>query len=91
MARRPDVRQDDVLTREELKQFQQRLSHLRVASVEEFYRSAHHRCSFQPRRPKSAHHARVGTGLEAFAQVARVIERKEVLKARIPFLFLVTA
>jgi hypothetical protein len=50
MARRPDVRQDDVLTREELKQLQQRLSHLRVASVEEFYRSAHHRCSFQARR-----------------------------------------
>jgi hypothetical protein len=53
MARRPDIRQDDVLTREELKELQRRLSNLSVASVEEFYRRAHHRCSLQPRRLSS--------------------------------------
>ncbi len=42
-----------VLTREELNELQQRLSHLSIVSVEDFYRSAHHRCSFQPRRVPS--------------------------------------
>ena len=49
MARRPHVRQDDVLTREELKQLQQRLSLLSVASVG-VLSQRYHWCSFQPTR-----------------------------------------
>jgi hypothetical protein len=48
MARRPEGRKDDVLTREELKELQQRLSNLSVIAVEDFYRSALHRWSLQP-------------------------------------------
>jgi len=43
MARRPERRKDDVLTRDELTELQQRLSHLSEPAVEDFYRSAHHR------------------------------------------------
>src|SRR5215469_15220790 len=49
MARRPEGRKDDVLTRDELEELQQRLSRLSIVAVEDFYRSAHHRCSLQPR------------------------------------------
>ncbi len=49
MSRRPEGKKEDVLTREELKELQQRLSHLSTPAVEEFYRSVHHRCSLQPR------------------------------------------
>jgi hypothetical protein len=48
MARRPEARKDDVLTREELGELQNRLSHLSVPAVEEFYRGVHQRCSLQP-------------------------------------------
>ena len=33
---------------EDLKDLQHRLSYLSVPAVEEFYRSAHHRCSLRP-------------------------------------------
>ena len=49
MARRPEDRKDDVLARDELQELQQRLSRLSIVAVEDFYRSAHHRCSLQPR------------------------------------------
>lgn len=49
MARRPEGRKDDVLTRDELQELYQRLSHLSIVAIEDFYRSAHHRCSLQPR------------------------------------------
>jgi hypothetical protein len=48
MARRPE-REDDVLSRADLKDLQQRLAHLSEPTVEDFYRSAHHKCSLQPR------------------------------------------
>jgi hypothetical protein len=47
MSRRPEPRKDDVLTREELGELQNRLAHLSVPAVEEFYRSAHARSSLQ--------------------------------------------
>jgi hypothetical protein len=40
MARRPERRKDDVLTRDELQELQQRLSHFSIIAVEDFYRSA---------------------------------------------------
>lgn len=49
MARRPEGKKEDVLTREELNALVHRLAHLSIPAVEEFYRSAHHRCSLQPR------------------------------------------
>lgn len=48
MARRPQSQKEDVLSRAELYELQQRLAHLSVPAVEEFYRSAHGRCSLQP-------------------------------------------
>jgi hypothetical protein len=54
MARRPEGRKDDVLTRAELLELQQRLARLSIVAVEDFYRSAHHRCSLQPRWLPSA-------------------------------------
>lgn len=49
MARRPEGKKDDVLTREDLKELEHRLAGWSVPDVEGFYRSAHHRCSLQPR------------------------------------------
>jgi len=49
MARRPEGRKDDVLTRDQLQELQLRLSRLSIVAIEDFYRSAHHRCSLQPR------------------------------------------
>jgi hypothetical protein len=48
MARRPLSQNEEVLSRTELYELQQRLAHLSVPAVEEFYRGAHARCSLQP-------------------------------------------
>jgi hypothetical protein len=48
MARRPQSKNEDMLSRAELHELQHRLSHLSAPAVEEFYRSAHARCSLQP-------------------------------------------
>jgi hypothetical protein len=55
MALRPQAKQEDVLTRDELRELQQRLAHLSVPAVEEFYRRAHARCSLQPYSLPSPH------------------------------------
>jgi hypothetical protein len=49
MARRPERNEEVVLTREELKELQNRLAGYQRAAVESFYRAAHYRCSLQPR------------------------------------------
>jgi hypothetical protein len=49
MARRPERNEEAVLTRVELKQLQKRLESYDWAAREAYYRSAHNRCSLQPR------------------------------------------
>jgi hypothetical protein len=49
MARRPERNEEVVLTSAELKELQQRLASYPRATLESFYRSAHNRCSLQPR------------------------------------------
>jgi hypothetical protein len=46
--RRSEAKQDDVLTREQLKELHDRVSSGGVAAAEALYRSAYHRCSLQP-------------------------------------------
>lgn len=49
MARRPEINKEDVLTRQELNALAQRLTESNLSGIESFYRSAHHKCSLQPR------------------------------------------
>ena len=49
MARRPERNEEVVLTRAELKELQKRLASYQRPALESFYRSAHYRCSLQPR------------------------------------------
>jgi hypothetical protein len=46
--RRTEVRQDDVLTREEVKALNDRLSKMSAPGLEAFYRNAYSRCALQP-------------------------------------------
>jgi hypothetical protein len=49
MARRPERNEEMVLTRAEVDQLQKRLESYESAAKEAYYRSAHNRCSLQPR------------------------------------------
>jgi hypothetical protein len=54
MARRPDLRRDDVLSERDLKELQRRLALLSPQHVEDFYREAHRSCCLQEGRFPSA-------------------------------------
>jgi hypothetical protein len=43
-------REEDVLSSDELTELQRQLAHLTQPAVEDLYRHAHHKCSFQPYR-----------------------------------------
>jgi hypothetical protein len=50
MGRRPEFAKDVVLSEEELKELQRRLSLLSASHVEDFYREAHRECCLQENR-----------------------------------------
>jgi hypothetical protein len=73
MARRPEGKKEDLLTREELKELQNRLSHLSTPAVEDFL-SQRPPLVFTAAEmaTQSALYAGTRAGMEAAAEVARL-------------------
>jgi hypothetical protein len=84
MARRPERNEKKaVLTAGELEELQKRLAGYQRATLEAFYRSAHNRCSLQPRwipSPKAMQE--LISGVEGTAEGAKTTDAVEWPYAR---------
>ena len=54
MARRPDFRNDEIMSREDLKEIRDRLAHLSIDAVRHAYQTAYARCRMVNDRVPSA-------------------------------------
>jgi hypothetical protein len=54
MARRPDFREDEIMSREDLKEIRERLAHLNMDAVRHAYQTAYARCRMLNDRVPSA-------------------------------------